>query len=619
MSKGNNVQKKRTGRLKKRLLIVLLLLMALMSSYPINAATDDVGEPTVIVSNYKELEKAIANASEGDVIGINAAIEMEDDIDCGDRVAIKRMSGDACLVFHDFPYISIRNIVFDGNGQTYVSSVPMVILNNMARTIIMDCYFQNCYTAVSGGALQLNNSCAEMRNCDFQYNHALQGGHICMIGRSEMQMYDCALKGGYANTIGGAIATCDWFCTTSIYSSTLTNNTSGVCGGGIYNSGDFGIWDSTVYNNHSRCGADIANTENARLQIPNQDSLKFYYNQVGIYPKGWVNDYDGSSGLKAYNIDSTQENSLMKLLYTTTPPEPETEPKPEETETEQTEAESKEKETGTEKQPESKSESETKKESETETESEKQSEIETETKTETETEAKLTESETKRTESEIGTEKDKNIPEESESERLSEPHETIPDQSENQSKMDDSLKQESTEPNVKEPSTQESSKVNLSEQKKTETEENHSPSINSFGGENTSSSGSDDYIKITTGEYEINGTIYYYKNGRKYTGNRKIGRYTYYYKKGIKYTGWRTIKKKKYYYTDGKLVKGWKTIKKKRYYFKKGLMQTGQIKIKGKYYYFNKKGVMQKNKWIKIKGYKYYFNKKGIRTKKKRA
>lgn len=101
------------------------------------------------------------------------------------------------------------------------------------------------------------------------------------------------------------------------------------------------------------------------------------------------------------------------------------------------------------------------------------------------------------------------------------------------------------------------------------------------------------------GFQDVDGKVFYYKNGEKQKDWVQIkGKWYYFNKKGVMQTGWVTWKKDKYYLKkNGQMVTGLKTIQGKTYYFtKNGDMVTGWKKVKGKWRYFRKKrGVMAVN------------------------
>lgn len=118
-----------------------------------------------------------------------------------------------------------------------------------------------------------------------------------------------------------------------------------------------------------------------------------------------------------------------------------------------------------------------------------------------------------------------------------------------------------------------------------------------------------------TGWYEIDGCMYYNKNGKKLKGLQKIGSKYYYLdpSTGQRMTGLVNIKGKTYFFSTktGARRKGFITYQGKTYYFgKKYYALKGHQKIKGKKYYFSKKGVMYQNKWL---AKKYYYGDDGVR------
>lgn len=111
---------------------------------------------------------------------------------------------------------------------------------------------------------------------------------------------------------------------------------------------------------------------------------------------------------------------------------------------------------------------------------------------------------------------------------------------------------------------------------------------------------------------QIDGKVYYYKNGEKQKDWVHIrGKWYFFNKEGVMQTGWVTWKKDTYYLKkNGKMATGLKTIQGKTYYFtKNGDMITGWKKVKGNWRYFRKKrGIMAVN--CRIEGRR--INKDGI-------
>ena len=92
---------------------------------------------------------------------------------------------------------------------------------------------------------------------------------------------------------------------------------------------------------------------------------------------------------------------------------------------------------------------------------------------------------------------------------------------------------------------------------------------------------------------------------------------TLYYRNGKKYTGQKKVDGKYYLFKDGKPQKGFQTIRWKgekiRVYFSKktGEKLFGKRKIKGEWYYFEKKSGKMKTGWLKTGGKRYYYDQEG--------
>lgn len=115
------------------------------------------------------------------------------------------------------------------------------------------------------------------------------------------------------------------------------------------------------------------------------------------------------------------------------------------------------------------------------------------------------------------------------------------------------------------------------------------------------------WLTIGTKKYYLNPTT-----GALQTGWFKVGSKTYYSnKKGVMQKGkWVSGK---YLKKNGVMATGLKTISNNTYYFdSSGNVKTGWVKYKGVHYYFNASGIMQKSKWISKK--KYYVISTGARA-----
>ena len=128
--------------------------------------------------------------------------------------------------------------------------------------------------------------------------------------------------------------------------------------------------------------------------------------------------------------------------------------------------------------------------------------------------------------------------------------------------------------------------------------------------------GVDNYFGKTTGIYEPglkkqNGKVYYYIDGKKYTGERYVDGNWYYFNEedGMVYGWWNLQGRKVYYGTDGAMCYGEQAIDGKWYYFDMitGAMQTGWRDFPGKRVYYGMDGAMVYGTQV-IDGRTYKFN-----------
>lgn len=122
-----------------------------------------------------------------------------------------------------------------------------------------------------------------------------------------------------------------------------------------------------------------------------------------------------------------------------------------------------------------------------------------------------------------------------------------------------------------------------------------------------------------------NGSVYYYRNGKKVTGWLKLGNKTYYLdprKGGARVTGRKVIRKKGYYFfvnLNGRMATSQiiRVNSKTSYYaFKSGILAKGLMRTGGYTYYFSKSDNKMKFGWIKTGGKTYYMRLTGnVKTK----
>ncbi len=281
------------------------------------------GEVTT-VSTFSGLYSAIIQANDGDVIGITGLIDQNaiQNIGYADKhITIKRMDSSAILRIQSEAIY--QNITFDGGG---IDSTAAFVITN-GNITFQDCVFQNSLTSTAnGGAVYVLNKTTSFKNCTFNNNTAVQGGHIYVANPANVTIENCTFENGHALSDGGAIKnTTQPPASCNITSSIITNNSADKYGGGISNTGNIVISGTKIFNNTaSGGGADIARFSYffSMYDSIETEGLLELFKDDEIVPKGWVNDYNAESGIEIpAGFDLLSPNVLMKLDYEIPPTE----------------------------------------------------------------------------------------------------------------------------------------------------------------------------------------------------------------------------------------------------------------------------------------------------------
>ena len=123
-------------------------------------------------------------------------------------------------------------------------------------------------------------------------------------------------------------------------------------------------------------------------------------------------------------------------------------------------------------------------------------------------------------------------------------------------------------------------------------------------------------LTTRVGWQKIEGTWYYFTDGKAAVGWKQIsGKWYFFDPSGAMQVGWKQIGGKWYYLnSSGAMVTGWQTIGGKTYYFQSsGAMVTGMQQIAGKWYCFESSGAQYKTGgWKQVSGKWYYLDSAGV-------
>lgn len=171
----------RKHRNRFTVLLLVVCMIALLGIQPIQtAAASD--ENMVVVTTLDFLKTAIANASDGDVIGISGTITIYADntvIGIPDKhVILKRTTAESKITMIQESSISlIQNITFDGCEIS--SEHPFITISHSPT--FKNVTFRNCISTSLGGAISITGGEVNFDSCTFENNKSLNGGHIALM------------------------------------------------------------------------------------------------------------------------------------------------------------------------------------------------------------------------------------------------------------------------------------------------------------------------------------------------------------------------------------------------------------------------------------------------------
>lgn len=299
----------------KKILLVFVLIGALLGVQVMEiaayAAETDTGtevlEPVEVCSNFTQLFIAVNNAKDGDVIGIDSVINVQNeamDLGASDKhVTIVRMNESASLQVSTQAPCTFRNLTFDGNG--YVSNASMIEVYDSGINFD-NVTFQNCVCKYASGAVMIYGKKTTFADCTFQNNSGGTGGHLCIANDAVVTITGCNFTSGYA-TKGGAIYRSNsgtigaWV---TIEQSKIYGNSASESGGGIYAEDTIVARNAKVYGNTAPLGEDVAETLVGNVQLSyDLPILQEVFADENVTVKGWITTFDNENGMRYEKLD----------------------------------------------------------------------------------------------------------------------------------------------------------------------------------------------------------------------------------------------------------------------------------------------------------------------------
>lgn len=303
---------------KVRRAVILVLVLVLLISNTLGAQAD-TGTPTVIVDSYGALYTAIAEAKDGEIIGIKGTITIPATITLSANkryIVIKRMEPEAKLIV-DEDYgadnkATFDGLCFDGNATEIGGTEPFIEVNKNAYFKMCD-FFDFFNQGKNGGVICINSGNVEINSCSFDDNSAYNGSHIYNAG--VLKIYNSGFKNGWADEAGGAIYNVG---TVFLDFVEIKDNNARI-GGGIYNNAVLEITNSLIWSNEAIIhGADIAN-EGSLTNYTTDEEYNRWLDYYKLYYAGWSNDT---------NMQFGGAGEYLKFLTSTEAPKPPVEPEP---------------------------------------------------------------------------------------------------------------------------------------------------------------------------------------------------------------------------------------------------------------------------------------------------
>ena len=151
----------------------MILLLFSNSALIKSIALDEI---QVNVSDSYQLQNAIEQANDNDIIGITDSISASELSMIGTNekhITLKRMNANASIYLGTGSY-TITNITFDGNNIPSSYSFS----ESTQNTTISNCTFKNCISTWEGSCINAMDKKLYINNCIFTNNQSVYGGHI---------------------------------------------------------------------------------------------------------------------------------------------------------------------------------------------------------------------------------------------------------------------------------------------------------------------------------------------------------------------------------------------------------------------------------------------------------
>ena len=311
----------RQKRKSVKLWIVLALVVSLAAVQVMQVMAEDGVEVTdtsdspIIVNDFAELGAALDQVEEGGTIGLNSVINIDFNIGQmgiagGKHIYLTRVNADAGFEIAQSGNLTLCNMTIDGNQ--IASTRPMFQVSG--TLVLNDVTVKNCNGSGMGGAIYVGaNGSIITDSVTFDGNHADQGSHIYSEGTSNLS--NTTLINGTAGKDGGAVKV-GTRGTLLLSGCKLYGNSAGTYGGAVSNSGNVTMGVGVIFGNTAPAGSDIANDRNHQnYQMPSLTDLESQYAEMGITPTEWVFDCAEVSPEISAIFDTSNENSLIKLIY----------------------------------------------------------------------------------------------------------------------------------------------------------------------------------------------------------------------------------------------------------------------------------------------------------------
>ena len=339
----------------------------------------------LVVNTFDDLQIAIANASNGDVIYVsnkmicaesavigspdkivtlkvadsfisdtlfylstdnNQTYTFQNLILSGDQIEGKKVFAIKAPISFSTPENSsiwtFENITF----EKFESNGSIVTIPSGVNAAFENCHFENNHGRRSGGIEISENSSAEITNCSFADNQSVgDGAAIRCCGQAVISHSTITGNNGVNDGVvrngGGILVDMDAFCEVS--SSTITGNTADL-GGGISCKGTLRLCDTLIYGNTGNLGgSDIRVFGGANITVEYTDSMSAIYAEnspVGFYKDDFENTFNADTNAEFVGetlmLQDNQNNNFgVKFIFEgdlpVTPAPDDTDTQPEET------------------------------------------------------------------------------------------------------------------------------------------------------------------------------------------------------------------------------------------------------------------------------------------------